>query len=212
MKMTNNQIISKSNKTYNQSAKKYGESCEAVLWGNQQTQYFRFYELIRNIDLHSSRKTILDVGCGNGELYKFLNFIGFRGDYTGYDINKMLLILAKKRFKNINVKLVDILVDKQTDKFDFVLMSGLFNRNVGQDEKWIHEFIKKMFALCGEALSFNMISTHVNYQNKEMYYFDPAKMLTFCIKHLSPRVTLSHHNLPYNYTVTVYRDNNWSAI
>lgn len=212
MKMTNNQIISNSNITYNQSAKKYGESCKAVLWGNQQTQYFRFYELIRNIDLQSSRKTILDVGCGNGELYKFLNFIGFRGDYTGYDINKMLLIQAKKRFKNIRVKLVDILTDKQKNKFDFVLMSGLFNRNVGQDEKWINEFIKKMFSLCTEVMSFNMISTHSNYKNKEMYYFDPAKMLTFCIKNLSPKVILSHHNLPYNYTVTVYRDNNWSSI
>lgn len=212
MKINNNQIIEKSNSIYNRSAKKYGENSSAVLWDNQQTQYFRFYELIRNLDLNDSKKKILDVGCGNGELYKFLNFIGFKGKYTGYDINEVLLNQARKRFKDINVRLFDIIEDKAEVKFDYVLMSGLFNIDVGQNDKWVYKFITRMYSLCSEVLSFNMITTYVNYRDKEMYYFDPARVLTFCLKYLSPKVTISHHNLPYNFTVTIYRDNIWKSI
>ncbi|KKQ75748.1 MAG: Methyltransferase family protein [Candidatus Woesebacteria bacterium GW2011_GWB1_38_5b] len=210
-KKSYNLIKQKSNKIYDQAADKYKISNQAVFWNDQQTQYYRFYELIKDLELNSSETTIIDVGCGNGELYKFLNFIGFRGIYTGYDINDKLLKQAKKRFGDVEFRNTDILSSKNNKKYDYVLMSGVFNLNAGQDMNFIHDFIKSMFRLCKKATIFNAISTHVNFKNPKLFYINPSSLLDFCIENITPRITLMHHNLPYNFTVTLHQESAWSS-
>jgi len=211
--MTENDAIkARQIEKYNAAAGKHGLSSKSVLWDDPQTQYFRFYEIAKHLDLNGSKKTLLDLGCGNGEFYKFLNFLGFRGSYTGYDINEMLLAQARKRFQNISVQNVDIIDEEFDQRFDYVVLSGLFNVNVGQTPDWVHAFLKKMYALSGEVMVFNMISTHVSYRDDHMFYMNPAEMLSFCIENLSRRTTLVHHNLPYNYTVAVFKDESWDSV
>lgn len=214
MEQLNNhqKIIKKSNEIYDQSASEHGISSSAVLWDDPQTQYFRFAELVKNLDLNDPDKTILDVGCGNGELYKFLNFIGFRGHYTGYDINQKLIKQAKDRFKGIDVHCLDIMTEESPNRFSYVLMSGLFNVNVGQSREWVYAFLKKMYDLCTEIMVFNGISTYVNYREEKKFYLNPVETVAFCLENLSRRVTLAHHNLPYNFTISVFRNENWRSI
>jgi len=208
----NDSLNAKQIEKYNSVALKNGISSKSVLWDDPHTQYFRFYELIKLLDLNGSRKSLLDVGCGNGELYKFLNLLGYRGNYVGYDINEILLSQAKSRFKNIEFKNVDIMSNEIPQQFNYVVLSGLFNVNVGQSSEWVKAFLKKMYALSNEVMVFNMISTHVTYRDERMFYMDPAEILSFCIDNLSKRTTLMHHNLPYNYTVAVYKDETWSSV
>jgi len=118
-----------------------------------------------------------------------------------------------KRFNNINVRCVDVMEDEVvSDRYNYVLMSGLFNTNVCQSIAWTHSFIKKMFDLCLDSTSFNAISTFVNYEQDEMFYLDPLLTVDYCIRKLSPRVTLYHHNLPYNYTITVFKHHQWATV
>ena len=198
---------------YNQALQEHGISSRSVLWNDPQTQHYRFSELIKHIDLNDSKKSLLDIGCGNCGLYKFLNYSGYRGTYTGYDINENLLNQAKMRFSNINVKCIDIIEDGDvSDKYNYVVMSGLFNVNVGQSIAWTYSFIKKMFDLCSDCISFNAISTFVNFREDEMFYLDPLTTVDYCIRELSPRVTLCHHNLPYNYTITIFKHHQWVTV
>lgn len=210
--LENDKIVEKNNSIYNSAVEKHGVSSSAVLWDDQQTQYLRFFELTKNIDLNDAHKTLLDVGCGNGELLKFLNFIGYRGQYFGLDINEALINQAKERFGKDNFFLQDIMADGFNRKFDYVILSGLFNTNVGQKADWTQAFLVKMFELSKSFISFNAISTHVSYEDEHMFYLSPEKMLDYCITKLSPRVTLAHHNLPYNYTVTVFKDSDWTSL
>ena len=197
---------------YNEVADKHGTSSKAVLWDDPQTQYFRFSQLVKSLDLDDPGKTLLDIGCGNGELYKFLNFSGFRGKYAGYDINEKLLAQARARFAGIDVQNRDLMREEIGQRFDYVVSSGLFNVDAGQSSAWVNDFLRKMYALCDGVMTFNMISTHVNFREEGMFYMDPAEVLTFCIKHLAKRTTLEHHNLPFNFTVTVFRNESWSSV
>ena len=206
------EIIEKSNKIYDQRVDKYKINSRSVLWDDSQRQYFRFYELVKNLDLNSTNKTIVDIGCGNGELFKFLNFIGYRGKYTGYDVNSKLISQAKMRFNKMDFVERDIMSIRQRRRFDYVLMSGLFNINVGQDMEYVYGFIKKMFNMCNEVTTFNAVSTHVNFKEDSLFYIDPSSLLDYCINNITPRITISHHNLPYNYTVSLYRSSNWISI
>lgn len=202
-------IIEENIKIYDESTNKHGISSSSVLLDDQQTQYLRFQEIIKYISIERSNTTILDVGCGNCELYKFLNFSGFRGRYTGFDINEKLIAISKERFKNIDVRKVDILEDNIDEKFDYVVMSGLFNLNAGQSKEWVFKFIEKMFSFSDEALIFNMISDYVNYKEESIYYQNPQELLAFCLSNLSKRVTLAHHNLPFNFTICIYKNDQW---
>ncbi|MGV8124339.1 MAG: hypothetical protein AB2L14_31720 [Candidatus Xenobiia bacterium LiM19] len=206
-----NEINNKAIAVYNKSVEKHGISHKSVLWGNKQSQYYRFYELTRFLDLNNNNKSLLDVGCGNCELYNFLNCIGYRGSYTGFDINDLLIKQAKMRFNKIDAQVLDIMNDNHNNIYSYVVMSGVFNVDYGQSLEWIHKFIIKMYSYCNDLLIFNSISTHVNYFDKNMYYLDPSEILTFCIENLTKRITLLHHNLPYNFTVIAYRDSEWQA-
>ena len=211
--MIENDIIrAKQIEKYNTVAMEHAHTSGAVLWDDPQTQYLRFHELARHLNLDDSSKSLLDIGCGNGELYKYLNFQGYRGHYVGYDINEILLAQARERFESIEVKCVDILVEEPIQRFDYVVLSGLFNVNVGQTMDWLQAFIKRMFEMTNQVMVFNAISSHVSYRDDGMYYMDPAEILTFCVKNLSKRTTLMHHNLPYNYTVAVFKDESWSSV
>ena len=205
-------IVARSIALYDAAAEEHGISSRAVHWADQQTQYLRFAEIVRNLDLNNPHVTLLDVGCGNGELYKFLNFLGYRGRYTGYDINGKLLAQARARFAGIEVAEVDILRDAGERRFDYVVASGIFNVEVGQTVPWVQAFLERMFGLCTTSLVFNAISTHVSFRDTNMFYLDPAEMLGFCLTRLSKRTSILHHNLPYNYTVHVSKQDQWISV
>lgn len=196
---------------YDQSVAEFGDSNCAVLWNNAQSQYLRFFQLVKNINIQDPEISILDVGCGNGEMYKFLHFCGFRGTYTGIDINENLLSIAEAKFKGKNISFfkVDLLSDNFEPCYDYVLMSGLFNSNYGQDFSWICRFTEAMYKRCKKATVFNMISTHVNYQDKELYYVSPSELLNYVISNVTPSVTLIHNEPPYNFQIELKKTSNW---
>ena len=57
-------------KYYENTFEKFGNNFRGMNWPSKKSQYLRFEELIKIGNL--SNKTIHDVGCGNGEFFKFL--------------------------------------------------------------------------------------------------------------------------------------------
>jgi SAM-dependent methyltransferase len=204
-------IITKAIKIYDESYSKYGNCSQTVLWGDQQSQYLRFKEIMNFISFERET-SILDVGCGICDFYKFLNFNGFTGKYTGYDINENLLLQSKKNYPAINLKNINILEDKSLETYDFVVVSGLFNNNYGQDFNWIKDMLRALFELGNKKIIFNAISSYVNFKDNETYYINPLDILDFIIKELSPHVTLVHGKLPFNFTVCIDKSDSWKSI
>lgn len=204
-------ILKKSKEIYNSASQEHGHSSKAVLWADPQTQYIRFNEIIKYISLDEN-SSVLDIGCGNGELYKFLNFSGFKGSYTGFDINDSLLNQAKQRYKNIDVQNVDILNHTIDKKYDYVIVSGMFSSNYGQDMLWMYDMIKAMYNLTDKKVIINTISSYVNFQDEDIFYTDPTKLLDFTIKNLSPHVIIEHGAIPYNFTIVIDKSKQWQSI
>lgn len=197
---------------YGQSVAEFGDSNCAVLWNNAQSQYLRFFQLIKNLNIQDPEISVLDVGCGNGELYKFLHFCGFRGSYTGIDINENLLLIARNKYcaENVRFLKVDLLGDNFESNYDYVLMSGLFNADYGQDFSWVCRFIGAMYNRCKKAAIFNMISTHVNFRDEGLYYVSPGELLSYVISHVTPSVVLIHNEPPYNFQIELKKTTNWN--
>ena len=102
----------------------------------------------------------------------------------GYDINETLINAAKTTYSKHSdcFKVVDILNDEVNQTFDYVVLSGLFNSNYGQDFQWVCTFIEKMYALSNKKVIFNAISTYTNSKEETMYYIDPLQISDFIIR------------------------------
>lgn len=194
------QLIVKNNTIYNQAHNKPTFN-ERVLWDDAQKQIARFDEIYNFIG--SGSESIIDIGCGNGELLSYIHKLGHTGSYSGIDVNENLITEAKERFKQYDFHLLNILEDGVNFQADNTVISGLFNLNFGQDLEFIQKMLKKAYELSDKKLIFNAISTHVNYTDGSMFYIDPSKILDFCIEELSPIVTIRHGYLSHNYTVCV---------
>lgn len=205
MILDNKLIIENGINLYNETIKHANNKFERVKFNEREKLFHRFYNLLKNKNQGIS---ILDIGCGNGLLVDFINSIGFRCSYyEGWDINDNLLDEAKKSYPNLSFKNIDIFSNNASSEFDLVVICGLFNCNMGQTEEWCLEFLRKAFEFVNKtgALSFNAISTYVNFQEESMFYLEPEQVMRFCISNLSKRVNIEHHDLPYNYTVDVFK-------
>lgn len=206
-----NKLKSTSNQIYSKLCKENPFSHKGASWGDQQSQYLRFSEISKHLNL-DEKTSILEVGCGNAEFYKYLNFIGFRGSYAGFDINDDLLNEAKKLYPNINVANLDILEDEILGEFDYVCISGVFNIDFGQDVKWVEKMLAKSYEIAQKKLIFNAISTYVNFTTEGMFYINPFEISDFIIKNLSPNFTLTHGMPPCNYTISIEKTKDWQSL
>ena len=192
--------------SYSKTLETYGDTAEAVHWTSA-SQCYRFKVLTEIAVLES--ENILDYGCGKGDLYEYLHDSGFRGLYTGFDINPELIALAEKKFPGIRFEVLDVEEKAINESFDYVLISGVFNNRISNNWSVMTNVLKATYACASRGLAFNAVSTYVNFRQPMMNYVSPEKCFRFCMSHLSPYVTLRHDNLPFNFAVYVYRKADW---
>lgn len=192
---------------YDRSLKEFGDTAEAVHW-RELSQRYRFKVLTDIADLEMA--SILDYGCGKGDLYQYLLESGFRGSYAGFDINPELIALARRKFPRLRFEVCDIEQQALDELYDYVLISGVFNNRTSDNEQTLRSVLTRCFPLARRGLAFNAISTYVNFRQPEMFYASPEEIFHFCMVQLSPSVTLRHDAIPYNFTMYVYRKPEWN--
>jgi SAM-dependent methyltransferase len=175
---------------------------ERVAWDDTARQYLRFSEIKSFIgDLSGS---ILDVGCGNAEFLQFLKGTGFEGSYLGIDVNHKLLQEAKKRFPEANFKKKDI-INIKNDKYDYVIASGIFNFDYGQDIKLVKNMCAKMFSLASRKAIFNGICSQVSRRDEGFFYIDQWEICRWFEKELGCMAEIRSGFVKFNFTISMSR-------
>ena len=105
---------------YNKLLAEHGsDSPRAVSWTNEDVQIERFLTIQKYVPKNYCI-TILDYGCGLGDLSPYLY-----GEYTGYDINENLIKAAKEKEEAISsYRTFTTTLPKK--KFDVIVSSGVF--------------------------------------------------------------------------------------
>lgn len=201
MKITKNdkEII---RKTYNQKLENHPmTSAQAVFWKNECTQFARFKVLADIADLNNS--SILDVGCGVGDFFFYLNQRFENVVYEGFDIVPRMIESAKEKYSNGNFKLADI-EDYENSSFDFVVASGVFTYRIeNYMEKYMH-IIKKMFDISRKGVAFNMLRKGGHIDDELYIAYDPEEITNLC-KKFSKKVEIVKDYLPQDFTVYLRR-------
>lgn len=184
---------------------KYGDSYEAAQWSDRVTQEKRF-EILCQIDELNGKK-ILDFGCGTGDLATYLHKKGIVVDYTGVDIVDELLECAKQKHPNHRFsKLEDI----QGMKFDYILISGVFNNKINNNVQFYKNTLSSLKVLCKYGIAFNMLSKYVDFYDEGLFYEYPENIFKYSKENLTPYVVIrNEYNLkenviPFEFTTYLY--------
>src|SRR5258708_30984982 len=137
---------------------------------SRENQEARFKALIGIGDLAGQR--ILDLGCGLGCLYAYLKESGWKGEYTGIDLLDMMVKGAQKRFPEVVFEKKDILKNPPNRKWDYVLISGVFNHLVKNNWDWIEKTMRSCLSLAEKGVAFNLLDGRDNWKDPDLFYAD----------------------------------------
>lgn len=175
-------------------------SYKSLGWGSQESQYIRFKYLLNIDDLMG--KSILDVGCGLGDMYLYLQEHNISVDYTGLDITPKMLEKARSRFPGVKFIANDLLNNPIDKEYDYLLASGIFTY-INNDISFMKHMIRSMFSCCKKGLAFNLLSTFSIDRDPLEFQGEPTEVLAFAFT-LTKKVKIDHSYLPHDFTVYMY--------
>lgn len=189
---------------YSGLLKKHGDDAKALDWGSRASQEVRFSVLTQIGNLNGF--SVLDVGCGLADLYAFMEHRGINIDYMGCDITPQMIERARKRFPELRLEVLDILAEPEpTERFDFVLASGIFYLRWENPLAYLEAMVSRMFKLCRRGMAFNTLSTEAPQREPAEFHAEPIQVLEACMG-ITRNVVLRHDYLPNDFTVYLYRD------
>lgn len=187
---------------YDKSLKMYGAGPKALLWWDYRSMAIRFRELVKDIPVNG--KTIMDAGCGLGDLlpYLYAKSVNFR--YTGYDIKPEFVEEAKRHYEGHEFKVGDPFHNR-LGLYDVVISSGVMNGNV---KNWMakrQKMIANLFDQTGEVLAFNMAGGVRPIPHDSLIaYADANEIYNFC-KTLTRHVKLDTSYLDKDFMIVMYK-------
>jgi cyclopropane fatty-acyl-phospholipid synthase-like methyltransferase len=187
----------------------HGDSARGMDWKDEASQRLRFEVLARQLDLAGS-PSLLDVGCGNGELLAFLRERGADVRYRGIDVCPEMVEACRRRFGPEAAEVASTAeLARRSWTADYVVASGTFN--VKQDvsdavwERYLRRAVREMFAACRRAAVFNVMSARVDMRYDHLYYLDPSEVPALADLCPTRRFLLDHSYPLFEMTVALLR-------
>ena len=184
---------------------KPGRAHHSILdWSGADTQRARFQVLTKHVPL--AGKTLLDVGCGLGDLAAFLRRKDISVQYTGIDVVDEMLAHARQVNPEDRFMLADVFDSNDEtladEAFDVVFCSGTLNLNLGNNIEFISQSLPRMYAKAREYMAVNFLHKRTAYIDPTYFHYDPQEVLEvlnpLCGKE---NVLLIDDYLPNDFTV-----------
>ncbi len=191
---------------YQRAFKKHKGSIRSLMWSSYASAVIRYREITKDIDFNN--KTILDVGCGFGNIIPFIAAKSTGFQYTGIDLTKEFVEEAEKRYPDYEFVTGNYFKKPLPGKFDIILCSGALNGNYGKGTAEIRKrAIRMLFNHCKVAIAFNMAGGifPVNKENSIICYANSMEILKYCAT-LSKRLILRNHYHDKDFTIVAFRD------
>ena len=194
-------------RTYYESKMGQGLPDYSVLgWESEKAQQLRFDMLLKAVSLDG--KSLLDVGCGMGNLLEYLDSKGISVKYTGVDILGSMIEYAECKKLKGEFCCVDVFDGDSFDgrTFDIVYTSGIFNLNLGNNREFLFKALKKMLELADEAVVFNLLHKDSPAREEKYFYYDQEEVSKL-LKDFPgiEKVIINEQYLNNDFTVVCYK-------
>ena len=178
---------------------------EILDWASPASQEARFRVLADNVALHGA--SILDVGCGLGDLRAYILRRGIDADYTGVDVSARMVRAALDRQPDGRFLQADLFagaIPFPDGSFDVVYCSGLFNLDLGNNLQFVPQAVAVFLRLARRCVVCNMLHRRAGAGDGTYFFFDPSEVLP-ALRSLTPNVRLIDDYLPNDFTVICHK-------
>ncbi len=165
--------------------------------GQQKRNFEYLTKIVDYTGVSLKKRSVLDVGSGTGDLYLFLE--QFRiGRYSGVDVYKPSVEMARQRFPEGRFLLQDFLDPKFSESTDYIFSSGALSVRFDQDNyRFLANMVIKMWRLARFGVAFNFLTDDDPDAHVLGAYYSVGRVIRIC-KSIDPRVSLHF-----------VKDNNW---
>jgi SAM-dependent methyltransferase len=176
-------------------------------------QQLRRFEALRALGCFDGR-SILDIGCGNGELYRYLRACGEKPLYTGLEASPELASEGRARFhddESCRFETGDASHFQPSTPYDFVIASAPLECEAAAGGPFLLDSLTRLFSWCTLGAAASFVSARGAARPRACApRVDPAAAVKAALR-LTPAVRLAHDYLPGDFTLYLYRTPPWGA-
>jgi SAM-dependent methyltransferase len=175
--------------------------CEKVEQ-SKRTQRMRFEVFVLNHDLNG--KSLLDVGCGTGDLWAHLQARQIQCDYTGIDLSPEMVRRCQERFPDARFEPQNILEWNPGQQFDYTIAVGIHNIKIAGGGALLESVTRRQFELCRVATHLSLLTDRYTGFAPHIQPWRVEEILTLALD-ITPYVVLRNDYLPNDFSITLYR-------
>lgn len=197
---------------YAETFERHGPTSLGVDWGADASRTsLRYDKMLAVLPRDFAPTTsLLDVGCGYGGLLTHAARKGLAFQYTGIDVAENMIGWATTNVPEARFVHGDILIHDFGETFDYVICNGILTQKLQapglEMDRYAARLIRRLFELCRNGIAFNVMTTKVNHFANNLYYRNPAELLSWCLSEVTPYLRLDHAYPLYEYTMYLYRE------
>ena len=183
---------------------RHGHHPNALYWSNKEMQELRF-RVLTEIGIKTG-DSVLDVGCGFGDLSDYFRRHKIEVDYTGVDLSPDLIQKGQAIYPEAKLFSGDIFdLNPEPASFDYVILSGALNEAMNDDGEYAQSVIKQMYQTCRKAVAFNLLNAENKWvaNRPDLQSFHPEEMISFC-QSLGGHCLLRQDYLDNDFTIQLF--------
>jgi SAM-dependent methyltransferase len=193
---------------YREQFKLHGVHPRSLDW-RAGSQEVRFAAFVRGFGSREPA-SLLDLGCGFGDLLAYLRAYGWKGSYVGVDFMPEFIDIARSRFKDdrsASWLVGEVLQIEIADaSFDACVSLGLCNHlRRGGNLHFINALVQRAVSLTQRYAAVDFLSSTCDRRRDDLHFMEPTVALGIGLRH-SRRVDLDHSYMPFEFMMKIRRD------
>jgi len=196
-------------KYYEKCFKKHGDTPQGLAWPNETDMNLRYRimcELMRD-----GEGSLLDLGCGTGNLKSFVEAHYPKVKYTGADISSVFISHCREKYPDSEWLQINLIKD-DIDQYDYIIMNGIFTVKDSLTQVKMLNFFKlltsRAFSFARKGIAFNVMSKLVDWEREDLFHVSMDELGGYLAQELSRNFIFRNDYGLYEYTTYVYKQPN----